>query len=238
MHNKTRKSQRGGMNIMKEEGDKKIDFYAVNAIPQTFRNRVKSNRANRNTLLTNYATPRKVSKSTILFPGDVILRYLLVSINETLKKNKQEPLPYNSTVEVSWLRNLTENLGANPKTGSLISKENIISTFNTSLYEGKNAVLNLSKPAKGITKKNHFFVHKGIGERLLRYVLNELATKTFFGNIKPTTVVLIAKNRALIPYYQRFGFEPVEGVKDPIEGGIYGQGDKAGVPMILRLTRS
>lgn len=247
MRGKTLKKYRGGSNVSTitekriPDQPNKVIYILSAPIPKQIRNAVKSTRANRNKLITNFAEPRPMADLTLTFPGDEIMALLLPFLNTKLEEMGQATLDPKTTVEINRLQNSITNIVSKSREGALISEEKLQNIFNTSLYSGNSKFINLDKPAAVAGEERKYFLQKGRGGDLLNYVLQKLRTEKVEG-IKTSAVILVPANIKLVAYYQRFGFIPVEGVSNYFdgEGKPYGNqtaknNSKTGPVMYLRL---
>jgi hypothetical protein len=226
MRNKTRKNQRGGTvntvnntlqfenMVQNNQNSHKFRFYARAPIPRTIRNKVKANKANRNTFLRNLAKPRNLAFAEILFPGDEIFALYITALNTKLRELGIPILNERKTVELAWLRNIDEKtINNNAEKGTLITREKVINFLNESAYEGPAKLINLNKPAH-ISRGNAYFLQKGTGGLLLRYVLDYLRNlrDETNGSYKIDSIFLKAGTNNLVHYYRNFGFTEVRDV--------------------------
>jgi hypothetical protein len=226
MRTKTRKTQRGGNQNsfpITEEVSSDTIFYTISGpIPKVLRNAVRTNRANRNSLVANLAHPRTLSTLKISMPNDFLFKdFVLNPLNKRLAALGEPALDPNTTVEINRLQNEDlVNIQNNKRRGTKIKRSNIETIFNNSVYTGPSPFFNLTR--SGGPLKGEYFLQKGMGQRLLNYFLDKVRRGEPIQGIRVSAVVLVAANRGLVPYYQRFGFVPVEGVWNDMEQMHYG----------------
>jgi hypothetical protein len=201
----------GDYRIRVEEDGNRIHYALLGQIVKRIRNnitsRLNSNStiANRNAKRRNIQAERLLVKATVELPGYPGFDHFMTYFDERVPTNidnisgdKVDQTENKKIIEgkkVAFLPNFTQVFDKNLTTAGFLTG----TTLTTST---KNQVLKTPSllTGKNINKeKGQFFLRKGIGENLLRYMINDLRRRGF------DVFMLHAANRELEGYYRSKG---------------------------------